>query len=93
MTELNQLNFHCGIRISTEPGYLFGLLEVLVLLVNFTPELYVFTIYNFLADRSITPFHKCNFFTLSDIDRIIVFNPELLAVDCGFGANFVVFWV
>ena len=93
MTELNQLDFDSSIGVSAEPGYLFSFLEVLVLIVNFTPELDVFTIHNFLADSDISPFHKSKFFTLNDIDRIIVLNPKLLAVDCSFGANFIVFWV
>ena len=93
MTELYQLDFDSSIGVSAEPCYLFSFLEVLVLIVNFTPKLDVFTIHNFLADSDISPFHKSNFFTLNDIDRIIVLNPKLLAVDCSFGANFIVFWV
>ena len=72
MTELNQLDFDSCIGVSAEPGYLFSFLEVLVLIVNFTPKLDVFTIHNFLADSDISPFHKSKFFTLNDIDRIIV---------------------
>jgi hypothetical protein len=87
---LDQRDLDSSARVSTEPGNLLGLFEILVRLIYRCVEGDIITVHNFLGNCGIAPLHQRDFLTFNNLGSILAFNPQLTPVHSGLGSNVVV---